>query len=1169
MPVSPSASCIPTAVNIENGNTANSAVTVRSSRSHTNFQVLPVHECSPKCSFPAEVHSTNMTPVKRAPGRCPEREGLLSSINNLRKSASHKLLSGGDHEWGNSGRKRNEGGGSFDFMGKWQGGDSLALYEEESGNFLNPYISGYTTPGPAEREASKHKKANLGVMLGVYLPTIQHILGVTMFIRLAWCVGVAGIGQTFLMLFVCCFCTFLTCISVSAVATNGVVESGGAYFMISRNLGPEFGSAVGILFYLANTVATAMYLVGGVEILLLYIFPGLTIGGTEAHTDTGLFGMMSNNLRFYGTILILIEFVIVAMGVRFVQALAPISLVCVIASILACYAGGIEKTLNPVSGQGICMYGDHLLQAKMVLAEEDPISEMCNMCNFTTNPELYKRIEDAFGFDPKLDLYCKNGYPGYGSDALIQNLGHTYPKKDEYKPGHEASKGSEIFSDVDTTFFLILAIYFPAVTGIFTGTNMSGDLENPQKSIPAGTIAAQLTTSFIYFSLALVFGAAISPELLRDKYGLSLHGGMVVAGLAWPSEWVLLIGSFLSTFGAALQCLCSAPRLLQSIAKDDVIPILRPFAIVTKKNEPFYGLIITTIIAEMGILLGAMDSIAEVVDFFFLMCYAFVNIICFMHSVMGAPNWRPRFKYYHWSLSLLGTILCFFIMFSTHWDYAIVSLALCLLIYKYVEWKGAKKEWGDGIRGLALSTAQYSLMKIPERDPHPKNWRPQLLILHSMPWSKELVDIRYLNLINFAAQLKAGKGLTMVVSFIRGDPGLEEDLKTAHQVKSRMENDMQQSRLRGFAKTLLYNEDQITGSLNALIQSIGIGGLRPNTLLLSWPTQMDAQESDSEYQTFTSKLLAGALNGMALVVAKGITEFPSKVKLHGYLDVYWIVRDGGLCVLITFLLRQSRVWRHCKIRIVAVAGHHENNAKIKAQLKNYIYQLRIDAEVIVTELSDPELSKTAFERTLLMEERTKMLRHINQKRSNDLSISSAGYKTPNTRPMSPLASPDNNVKSPTSDNKSESLADSNSVNEAESKSVDKSLDNDVESSEEKSLSRGDTASVATSPNEHPSETHRVAFNSSEGGINDDTEKAKRLKALDRKKVHKMHGAIRLNEVILEHSSESQLVLFSLPRPPTTKEMVDDYMHYLEVISDKLKRVLFVRGTGGEVITTDS
>jgi hypothetical protein len=120
--------------------------------------------------------------------------------------------------------------------------------------------------------------------------------------------------------------------------------------------------------------------------------------------------------------------------------------------------------------------------------------------------------------------------------------------------------------------------------------------------------------------------------------------------------------------------------------------------------------------------------------------------------------------------------------------------------------------------------------------------------------------------------------------------------------------------------------------VNALIQSIGIGGLKPNTLLLSWPTREPGQNeaTDSEYHTFTGmccvitlistdhflitdqskwpndqnsflfadKLLAGAVSGMALVVAKGITEFPSNVKLSGHLDVYWIVRDGGLCLLI-------------------------------------------------------------------------------------------------------------------------------------------------------------------------------------------------------------------------------------------------------------------------------
>ncbi|VDD87242.1 unnamed protein product [Enterobius vermicularis] len=992
------------------------------------------------------------------------------------------------------------------------GGNNLALFEEPSAAFLSSYLKGYTTPGPLEREQSFKKKADLGVMLGVYLPTIQHILGVTMFIRLFWVVGIAGVGQTFFLLFLCCLCTLLTSISLSAVATNGVIESGGAYFMISRNLGPEFGSAVGILFYLANTVAASMYLVGGVEILLLYLCPWLTVGGPEVHSDTGFMGMMSHNLRLYSSVLLLVEFAIVAMGVRFVQLLAPMSLLCVILSILACYAGGIEKTIYPTSGQHVCMLGKHLLQARIVLPAGVPLSEMCYFCNSSVDGPLLETFcpkgdcSEAFVNN---DLRCVNGFPGFRSNAFIENLGPKYLEKDEYMKGHQADKSSEVFQDVTTTFFVLLAIYFPAVTGILTGTNMSGDLKNPQKSIPGGTIAAQITTSFIYFSLALVFGAAIDGALLRDKYGQSLAGGMIVANLAWPSPWVLLIGSFTSTFGAALQCLCSAPRLLQSIAKDDVIPILSPFAQVTRSNEPFKGLVLTTVIAEFAILLGAMDEIAAVVDFFFLMCYAFVNLICALHSILGAPNWRPRFKFFHWSFAFLGAGLCFFIMFSTHWEYAIVSCALCLAIYKYVEWKGAKKEWGDGIRGLALTTAQYSLMKIDERDPHPKNFRPQLLLLLSMPWSKEIVDVRYLNLLHFASQLKAGRGLSIVVSLIRGDPSSSEERKKVEQVrlnadvdvKNRICFDMGQVRLHGFAKALIYGETQIGGCVSTVIQSAGIGGLKPNTLLLSWPLHINKGELDSEYHTFTDKLLAGAAMDMCLLVVKGITEFPvSVIRLTGKIDVYWIVQDGGLCVLVAYLLRQSKVWRGCKLRVIAVAQERDNNTKLQGDLQKYVYQLRVDAEILVVELADPEISKTAFERTLLMEERTKLFHEINTTTKSHIPL------PPLPRTMAPVQSNESSITS----------------SEAEEK-PDRTDDDDAQSSP------------------------------------DD------LKL----KVRKMHTAVRLNELILEHSSDSQLILLNLPRPPAEKEGLDDYMHYLEVLSDNIQRVLFIRGTGKEVITTYS
>jgi potassium/chloride transporter 4/5/6 len=133
-----------------------------------------------------------------------------------------------------------------------------------------------------------------------------------------------------------------------------------------------------------------------------------------------------------------------------------------------------------------------------------------------------------------------------------------------------------------------------------------------------------------------------------------------------------------------------------------------------------------------------------------------------------------------------------------------------------------------------------------------------------------------------------------------------------------------------------------------LIQSIGIGGLKPNTLLLSWPIN----EEGSEYNTFIDKLLVGSAHGMALIVAKGITDFPNKklqpLPQSSKIDVYWIIKDGGLCLLIGYLLQQNRVWRNSKLRIIAVAGPDENNFTIKSQLSEYLYKLRIKADIFVS-----------------------------------------------------------------------------------------------------------------------------------------------------------------------------------------------------------------------------
>ncbi|VDK82596.1 unnamed protein product [Litomosoides sigmodontis] len=1004
------------------------------------------------------------------------------------------------------------------------------------------------------------KAANLGTLLGVYLPTIQHILGVTMFIRLFWVVGIAGISQASLLLALCCLTTFITSISLSAIATNGEIKGGGAYYMLSRNLGTEFGTAIGILFYLGNAVAVSMYLVGGVEILLIYIFPDLTIGGREVQSQTDMFGMMSHNLRIYATLLLLFEFVVVAMGVRFVQLFAPISLLCVILSILSCFAGGIEKSLSPENGQ-----------------RSRSVTEYCG------NGTCF------------LPIKCVNAYPGFTSSALKENLKTAYyMKAGEYKPGKAANTRVEVYQDMETTFFVLLAIYFPAVTGILTGASMSGDLKNAQKSIPSGTLGAQLTTSLIYFSLALTFGASIDGDVLRDKYGASMAGSMVVANLAWPSQWLLLIGSFTSTFGAALQCLCSAPRLLQCIAQDEVVPELKSFKKLTKRNEPFHGLLVTTLIAELAILLGAMDHIAAVVDFFFLMCYAFINVICAMHSIVRAPNWRPRYKYYHWSIAVLGAFLCFFIMFTTHWDYAIVSCLLCFSLYKYTEYRGANKEWGNGMRAVSISTAQKALLTIDDGEAsHPKDFRPQLLLLFALKWEDDQTDLRYKRLLHLASQLKASQGLCVVVAFLRGNPFDENDQNNASEIRKQLKEYMKEAKLRGFAKTLVYGESQICGSISTVIQSTGVGALCPNTLLLKWPkysSDWPSERSDSEYSTFVDKLHAGYVMKMCLLVAKDISHFPyiSEPVKGGYVDAYWIIRDRGFLGLIAHLLLNHKVWRGCQLRVIGIARDSEEKEEMIGRINFYLKAMRIDATVQVDILSDPNISRADFERTLMMEERSQMAREARRfatLEKNAEPLKESGCKTSQVV---------DNVETLKKNRFCiEKHAPSIAIDVGEEGGYktdqdhivgDVSLDSNI-------IDNRHIQTFGTEMELGRKTVKKLRIRDED--IKYDNERIKRLQNLDRRKVHKMHTAIRLNALFKKTSAKSQLILLNLPKPPEVKEGVMfiklmtikciktfyiqlaavesssfmDYLHYLDELTAGLPRVLFVRGAGAETLTS--
>uniref|UniRef100_A0A8C5QNI8 Solute carrier family 12 member 6 n=1 Tax=Leptobrachium leishanense TaxID=445787 RepID=A0A8C5QNI8_9ANUR len=1013
---------------------------------------------------------------------------------------------------------------------------NLALFEEEMdtrpkvSSLLNR-LANYTNlpQGAKEHEEEsegrkKHSKSTrMGTIMGVYLPCLQNIFGVILFLRLPWVVGTAGVLHSFLIVFSCCCCTMLTAISMSAIATNGVVPAGGSYFMISRALGPEFGGAVGLCFYLGTTFATAMYILGAIEIFLVYITPEAVI--FQGHGTGGESAAMLNNMRVYGSCFLIIMSVIVFVGVRYVNKLASLFLTCVILSILAIYTGALKSAFAPPDFP-VCMLGNRTLSglhfthcAKVI--EEDNITSPTDLWDLFCSPpgQLNATCDEYFIHN---NVTVIQGIPGLSSGILSENLWSNYIPKEEILEKASLKSVDEpgsvslpyVVADITTSFTLLVGIFFPSVTGIMAGSNRSGDLKDAQKSIPIGTILAILTTSLVYLSNVILFGACIDGVVLRDKFGDAVKGTLVVGALSWPSQWVIVIGSFFSTCGAGLQSLTGAPRLLQAIAKDGIIPFLRVFGHGKSNGEPTWALLLTAVIAELGILIASLDLVAPILSMFFLMCYLFVNLACGLQTLLRSPNWRPRFQYYHWTLSFLGMALCLALMFISSWYYALISMVIAGMIYKYIEYHGAEKEWGDGIRGLSLSAARFALLRLEAGPPHTKNWRPQLLVLVKLDSDLHVCRPR---LLSFASQLKAGKGLTIVGSALIGD--YLENYGEAVAAEQALKQMMEQERVKGFCQVVV--AQKLKEGLSHLIQSCGLGGMRHNTVIMGFPSGWRQSEDSRSWKTFITTVRVTTAARQALLVAKNISLFPgSREPLsEGHIDVWWVVHDGGMLMLLPFLLKQHKVWRKCKMRIFTVAQMEDNSIQMKKDLATFLYHLRIPAEVEVVEMHDSDISAYTYERTLMMEQRSQMLRQMRLSKTDR-------------------------------EREAQLVKDRNSMLRLTSVGSDEDEETDAGPNKVHMTWTKDKHNAVRVAQNKPMPSFQDLLNMRP----------------DQSNVRRMHTAVKLNEVIVNKSHDAKLVLLNMPGPPRNPQGDENYMEFLEVLTEGLERVLLVRGGGTEVIT---
>lgn len=272
------------------------------------------------------------------------------------------------------------------------------------------------------------------------------------------------------------------------------------------------------------------------------------------------------------------------------------------------------------------------------------------------------------------------------------------------------------------TFWTVFAVFFPAATGIMAGANMSGELANPRKSIPLGTLSAIGISSIVYFALAVWASKAASPEELMSNYNVMIdkaaYGPIVVAGL---------LGA---TFSSALASLVGAPRILVALARDGILPKGDYLATLAKNGEPRRGLVLTGVLVLGALMLRDLNMIAPLISMFFLITYAVINCVMLLESTLGLVSFRPTLKL-PFFVPLVGAVGCVFAMFIVNPSFSLIAVAFVFALYFSLVRKSSIKGGEEDVRsGVFVAFAEWAAAKVIEYDivANARAWKPNLLV---------------------------------------------------------------------------------------------------------------------------------------------------------------------------------------------------------------------------------------------------------------------------------------------------------------------------------------------------------------------------------------------------------------------------------------------------------
>jgi len=468
--------------------------------------------------------------------------------------------------------------------------------------------------------------------------------------------------------------------------------------------------------------------------------------------------------------------------------------------------------------------------------------------------------------------------------------------------GNDLSTGSDInlFNKIENGdgFFIVFAIVFPGFTGMTAGVGLSGDLKNPGKSIPLGTLVATLSGMVIYILVAIKLYLNASPEELANDQ-------LIMSKIAiWGP--IIPIGLGAASLSSAIGSILIAPRTLQALAKDEIFPInsVNNFIASGKgnANEPVKALFLASVIALFFVAIGDINFVAKLISMFFLTTYGALSAISFLEHFAGNPSYRPTFRS-KWYLSLIGSVLSILVMLQMQPLYAILSFIVLFLIYKGIR-KGDKnkQDLSTMFQNVLFQLTRQLRLRIQKSQDSLSaiNWRPSVIAISNHTHNR-------LEIFSLTTWLSDYYGFGSYYSFIHGV--LEKkNLEKIDFAKKELLNIVQSSNSSVFVNTVI--SPSFTSALAQVIQISGLSGLKNNTLLLEF-RQNNIEELED--------IKIGCK--MADIVSFNLMVLRTSGHNFGYkssLDVWITNKDynnANLMILLSYIIKGYKDWNNAQIKI--------------------------------------------------------------------------------------------------------------------------------------------------------------------------------------------------------------------------------------------------------------